>query len=207
MYKYCNQEIYSQALLKFFKRFSPYEIERKCKYPIKSINNLLLTYLEHADYSYKPTGSIWFNMDVYVVINKDIEFDLPHTLDNIIIMPKKYIGSEYILQHELKHIYFRYFKCNLIDKFCNDHNIIIIKRTKTPAEITNPDTYYNCGLNCPDRIIFVVLEWGPVSKYYVYMKHIKKVLPANTAEINYYNKKLPYSQNYHPEEILAGFNF
>ncbi len=181
-------EKYKIALNKYFARLSPFEKKMKKG----DAGSLMEKYTKNA----KIYGKI--------VVNEDVEFDLPHTLDDFIIIPKKILNLpdlDKIILHEATHIYFRYNRSQELIDFCRKNSIVMIQRPRLWNEITNPDTYYHTGLVMGDKIIFVVLVWELKKKYFTY--DVPLIRKSTKEEINYYNKKLPFEQNYHPEEILA----
>jgi hypothetical protein len=199
-------EMYRQELAKHFSRMSAYEIRQK------SLGlDLQEVYGRRAQYRvprgpYKTPFSI--PITIYFVINEGIEYDLPHTLGQIIILP---VHLEYsrdlskIICHELVHIYFRIFSTTTVADFCGYKNIVRLRRNRMSAEITNPDVYYYSGLMYgKNSAIFVALEdigAGLEKRYYVAGPNFCR--KASVAEIYYYDLCLPYSQNDHPEEMIA----
>ena len=118
---YCNRVIYSNALINFFNRMSDDEKILKCGSAKNS--DMLKLYLKNADYSHQSIQGI------YIVINNGVEFDLPHTLDKIIIVPLKYKDKIYqFIDHEMIHIYFRYHQPQIIKNFCNKVGIVNISQ-------------------------------------------------------------------------------
>lgn len=188
---------YITALKKYFDRFSEYEIILKCG--VNDKNVLLNRYLLNAQFI--PTNVAGIDG---VVLNSGVEFELPHTLDRLIIIPKKIATYDIneILRHELIHICFRYGGLrDLLYDYCRSMQITPIVRPKFEKEISNPDTRDYYGLAVGTKIIFIVLEKGPKKMYYTAENGVTRQATIN--EQSYYDKKLPYEQNYHPEEIIA----
>ena len=202
MYKPATYELYTRELKIYFARMLPSErIARNC-----TIEN----YTSRAVYMVPRFGYINIKLPftVYFVINSGIEYDYPHTLGNIIILPLNVDNITEVVRHEMMHIYFHFYKSQALKLFCKNKNIIKITRDLMPGEITNPDTYYHTGLYAGGIIIFVALIHDVVTykkAYYVWNGH--KIRPARRKEILYYDLTLPYKQNYHPEEILANIYF
>lgn len=207
--------LYITALEKYFARFSDWEARAK-----GGRANLLSIYLARAQFDYDP--GINFGFPIYFVINSGIEYDLPHTLDNIIILPPRFKDNMYIIAHEFMHVYFRNYRSAALIEFAARRGIVYINRPLMPREITNPDTAYHTGLKISGgAIVFIALEWAARETYYTYSANKFAEGPskcskgpskcskgnirrATAAEIREYNTRLPYPQNYHPEEILAG---
>lgn len=197
---------YKLALIKYFSRLSNTEKIIKCG--STDLGIFLHKYMKNAIYDTDCILTMRIQKllrkhNAYVILNKDIEYNFPHTLDNLIIVfePPTYK----LIIHELTHIYFRRNPmCNIVVSFCRANNIVILKRNKLDREITNPDTYYFTGLYYARRIIFIALMHSGTTYRPLYLTYIGgQIRRATTKEITYYNNILPYGQNYHPEEILA----
>lgn len=193
---------YTAALKQYFKRMS---------YDQRSRKPTIEFYLARAQYI-EPrsfTVRIILPINIYILYTSGVEYDFPHTLDDIIIIPLKYLNAsqlnyDIMMNHEIMHIYFHHYKCPILKHFCAKYHIIRINRQAMPGEITNPDTLYYTALKMDHRYIFIALIDGDpmyVKKYYVIDNNI--IRPCTSAEQFYYDNRLPYSQNEHPEEILA----
>jgi hypothetical protein len=232
-----NEINYTFALRNFYKRLTPWE--KNFKYISKK--KFIESHLQNAQYiniDFKPnivSKKILQDFSrngliVYVVVNSGVQFDLPHTLENIIIMPLRFLKESEgfllhesaknelkesenerikneIIAHELFHIYFRYFRLQTLVSFRSMRSIVKIDRNTFVGEITNPDTEDFEGLKIGNKIIFKVLLDGGA-------KYIEKsftavflngwnVRPSNLYEKNLYEQLLPFNQNYHSEEMVA----
>ena len=202
---------YRKALCKYFSRLPPWErklkggVEKYMKYAEEA--QIVWTDLTHAYVRALASRGV----RVRVILNHQIEYNLPHTLENIIVLPvTAHAVSENILLHELTHIYVRTCRPNL-DSFRAQLGLVRIQRKQFYGEITNPDTSGYEGLLDRDRIIFVALFHGKenyVSRYFTaYMGDSENIFgrirEASDDERNFYDRRLPYHQNYHSEEILA----
>jgi hypothetical protein len=209
-FKPCTEYIYGAELKKHFNRMPEYEKEMK-----GGSANLLNIYLRSARFRI-PRGKIEIRYDlpitIYFVVNRGIEYDLPHTLGSVIIIPDIYENDKdlsKIIFHELVHIYFRNFGTKYIEKFCADKGLVKIRRERVPNEITNPDTYYETALKYGNGHIFVALvDTGSYlgiryfeKKYFFTLD--RDTRPATKEERQYYDITLPYNQNNHPEEMVA----
>jgi len=196
-----TQEMYKSELVKYFSRMTGDEILMKAPDA-----NIMAKYLKNARYrvpaGVRPAFSI--NADVFFVINSGIEYDLPHTLGFIIILPENSSNLNEIITHELVHIYFRNYRTEIVRDFCKSKNIKTIERPRLMREITNPDTYYKTCLLCEGGAIFVALI--DYTKFFLkkyYFTNGFTIRTATCAEIKLYDLTLPYEQNEHPEEMLA----
>lgn len=193
-------DMYRNELSKYFKRLSPDELM------FKSPNEpIMYKYLKNARYEVPRNIRAPFNinMDVYFVINKDIEYNCPHTLGAIIIIPEDTDAND-VIAHELLHVYFRNISRQVIFDFCKAKNIKAIIRPRMPREITNPDTNYNTCLLYGKGALFVALI--DLTRFFIknyYYTDFKGIRFATPEEIRYYNLVLPYEQNEHPEEMMA----
>lgn len=220
-----NEINYTFALRNFYKRLTPWE--KNFKYVSKK--KFIELHLQNAQYvniDFKPnivSKKILQDFSrngliVYVVVNSGVQFDLPHTLENIIIIPSHFLHfraknelseseKNKIIAHELFHIYFRYFRLRTLVSFRSMRSIVKIERNTFVGEITNPDTEDFEGLKIGNKIIFKVLLDGGA-------KYIEKsftavflngwnVRPSTLYEKNLYEQLLPFNQNYHSEEMVA----
>jgi len=223
----CNKEIYTGALINYYSRLNNYEKGFKGKTRELFLNN----YLKNTVYTLPPINyeqiRAKLRINIYLIFNNIIEYNFPHTLDNIIIMPaQEYDEKDFysIINHELIHIMFKYFTSNLVKNFMDRTNMVRINRSIMPKEITNPDTSYFTGLKYNNKIIFIALVHNITTytkSYYTTSSTTSSITSSTTSsttsfagstgsickstneEIAYYDKHLPYLQNYHPEEILA----
>ncbi len=201
--KACTKEHYINALKEYFSRLHSWELKHK------NINS----YIQNAyytDYVYETEKTFPFyilkNINVRIVFTKkNIEYGLPHTLQNIIIIPLNSINLgniNSIIDHELIHIYCRY---NTILPNTIPY-LFKIKRPFFYGEITNPDTIDFEGMYIGSNIVFIVLMHDTDSYkkiYYSFCEKKKYLRRAFYSEIKTYNKRLPFNQNYHSEEIIA----
>lgn len=165
--KSANPQIYYAALTKYFARMSPEQ---------KQLRPDINTYMSRAIYREPRSCHIAIKLPfiVYIVYTSGVEYDFPHTLDNIIIIPVKYLSApneDYyrMIAHEMVHIYFHNCSTKIADKFCIRENIVVITREHMPREIVNPDTLYHTALKYGDHYIFIALiDAGHtyVKKYY-----------------------------------------
>jgi hypothetical protein len=210
---------YAVALKKFYERLTPWE--KKFKYKtFKRFIYLHTINAEYIDIYFKPGIMSQRlldefeenNIEVNIIVNEGVQFDLPHTLDNIIIIPKKFLstaGLNDIIAHELFHIYFRFFDSNTLRSFRFIRSIVKLDRQPFVSEITNPDVEDYEGLLIGNKVIFKVLldgGTGYIEKYFTSIYSGSKCLltrPASSLEKNVYDQQLPFVQNYHSEEIIA----
>lgn len=194
--------LYIDALNKYYKRIDNHELLLRFGSCI-NLAEFIEIYTKNAIYGYVPNYNLDIQICICIVINKNIEYNLPHTLDNIIILNEQYKYDKKILMHEIMHIYFRYFYSPVLDIFCRSKSLIKIYRNKFIDEITNPDTYDYYALNYSGILIFVYLTLDATP---IYMTNCNNITRRSThEEIRIYDYNLPYKQNYHPEEILAQF--
>lgn len=212
---------YAVALNNFYKRLTPWE--KKFKY--KSFKNFIYLHTINAEYSdiyFNPSMMSQkllnefkkYNIILYVVINDGIQYNLPHTLENIIIIPKYLINSkklDSVISHELFHIYFRYFNSETLKSFRSIRSIVKIFRRPFIGEITNPDVSDYEGILIGNKLIFKVLFDGNdnyIEKYFtsLYLKgECISVRVSTSYEKDLYNQRLPFVQNYHSEEMIAEY--
>ncbi len=198
-------EIYSAALNNYFKRMSPMQRARV------SLNH----YLRAASYTIDNLTinnfAIQLPMNIYIVRNSGVEYNLPHTVDNVIVIPHNCAVTREIINHELIHIYFHYYPCPALNRFCAREGIIRINRKFIDGEIVNPDTWYQTAVRYGAQYIFIALidmhnnnNNNLYTKHYrVYDRDPNASRAATMEEIAWYNMHLPYYQNEHPEEIIA----
>lgn len=212
---------YAVALNNFYKRLTPWE--KKFKY--KSFKNFIYLHTINAEYLdiyFKPNmiSQKLINefkihgIVLFAVINDGIQYNLPHTLDNIIIIPKNLINSsklDNIISHELFHIYFRYFDSTTLKSFRSIRSIVKIIRKPYIGEITNPDVADYEGIIIGNKLIFKVLFDGVdnyIEKYFT-SKYIKNECVSTRISTSYekylYDQRLPFLQNYHSEEMIAEY--
>jgi len=141
-------------------------------------------------------------LPIVFIINSGIQYDAPHTMGNCIVIPERYNASnfDYICNHEIIHIYFRYCKSRALQEFCQWKGIVKVNRPRMRGEITNPDTSYKTALKSPWGLISPVI-YSPNDVKFITLKESWQL--SKKQEIDFYNRTLPYEQNYHPEEILA----
>jgi hypothetical protein len=204
----CTPELYHLAVEKHFARLTVDELI--LRYDSPDAAAIMKKYVAHAEYPEPPPLLPQYFCayhTIYFVYN-DVEYNFPHTLNNIIILPKYFknvspnVFRETIV-HELMHIYFRYHRSAALHEFCQKKSIMQIYRPRFRREITNPDTYTTTGIRFGGKILFVVLVHPYEPRYYSRDVQFGVIRPATESEKKQYNFVLPYPQNEHPEEILA----
>lgn len=138
------------------------------------------------------------NKKINIIVG-ETPFGAPYTSGQNIYIPADKLNKK-VLKHEIIHIYFRYFESQTLKDFCKEKNIVKIIRPKFKNEIKNPDTTYDIALVSPFGLISPAVTSPGSADFYTFANHWR---PSTIQEINYYNRKLPFNQNYHPEEILA----
>ncbi len=216
----CPIEYYEKKLPELFVRFSNHECEIK-----GGKMQLMERYLKRA----RPVNIHIFvpgpknaqllsllEQQVFAIIN-EVEYNLPHTISNIIVLPPEvfnYKAKKFnaLIIHELMHIYQRSHPAGSIKL---PRGVFApMARPKMPFEITNPDTdHRRYGLHTDNKIIFCALEdktgYAYNVHYYVQSARGQMSNPqiilrnATKKEIAFYNKQLPFSQNEHINEIQA----
>jgi len=164
-------------------------------------------YLTNARYGFRPNIKWQFTVPISVgfVVNRDVQWNAPHTMRNIVILPEHIMNDDLtvICHHEILHIYFRYFTSPGLRHFATSLGFCIVQRPQYRDEITNPDTL-------PAKHVALISRWGLISPVVIapnycrfVTKHGNKWRPSTQTEKQYYNNVLPYPQNYHPQEILC----
>lgn len=230
-----NEINYTRALNSFYNRLTPWE--KNFKYGSKKkFIDLHLANAHYVNMHFKPSKMAAkllrdfekHNITIYVVLNSGVQFNLPHTLDNIVIIPFSFARPSFslcekedkkevnerknkIISHELFHIYFRYFDSPSLRSFRSVRSIVKLERNTFVGEITNPDTEDFEGLQVGNKIIFKVLfdstnnlNNAYFEKYFVaFFSSIWHIRPATLYEKKKYDQQLPFNQNYHSEEMIA----
>ena len=204
----CTLERYHGALIRYYDRMNEEQRHRA---------GMIDRYMSRARYMAPGPRvvkalRIRLPMTVYTVYNEGVEYDFPHTLEDIIILPWHMRNASIAtmiqtLHHELMHVYFHHYPCRALGEFCTREGIIRIRRPWMRGEIINPDTTYHTGMWCPVTgvILFIALIDNGREHYdkAYHAMNSADIRPATEWERRWYDWRLPYEQNEHPEEIIA----
>lgn len=140
------------------------------------------------------------------LIFSNAQYKLPHTVADIIVLPFKSLRNvRETIRHELIHILFRVNpRHNLINKFVMKYKMV---RVNLPPHLNfkvNPDTPDQWGLLRGNKIITKILHPGETFyKIRTYTIIRGDWYIASQDDLAYYNRMLPFNQNYHPHEMIA----
>jgi len=215
----CSKQIYRSALEKHFARLSTEELIMR--FNTKEKQKVIEKYLSTAEYPASRESPSKFPAyhTIYYLYN-NVEYNFPHTLDNIIILPTwlqpAHPRFSSTILHELIHIYFRYHDSQALKDFCRKKNIHLMRRPQFPGEITNPDTYYYTCWVHEQRMYFCTLMhigrgyekqyWCTETGLWLGTRNVNFGYRLCTPdEIRMYDDALPFHQNEHPEEMIAEY--
>lgn len=192
----CNSEIYAECVMSYINSLDIYERQ----------SHNLNDYLRSAKYNIVPNCNYpefdQLKITVSFVVNSGVQYDLPHTMGYVIVIPQSMIDKDLreICFHEALHVYMRYNCVSAIRTAMIKHDIVYTNRKRFSQEITNPDTTGKIALKYGNTLISPVIITPFVIRYVTYENGNWR--SSNDVEIKYYQKKLPFPQNYHVEEIL-----
>lgn len=183
-------ELYTECVKEYLSRIDSSEISQ---HPLEK-------YLRHAEYDFSPPPLRDIPVIVGFVINQGIQYDLPHTMGCVVVIPKSLLSSPElpkICEHEIMHVFFRYNYSPKLTHFIKRMGYILIDRPHIRGEITNPDTRGKYGLPTKRGIVAPVL-FSPADVRFITFNG--KWRSSTSEEIAEYHYRLPFRQNYHPEE-------